>query len=186
MENIKIPLGYEIDTEIEESTDIDSINVPSIFYLEEATRNNNIIILEMEKQIFKVGDKVYDFEFGRGVVVEIAICGFYPVKVKFESNANALYFTRDGKYEYFYEAPRLSFTQYNLIDGGFSQERPIDYEEYIGKWGRFFDKNEVHIAIDKLVDYHGSSADAPFESRFAHYSNFEPLTEEQLKVLNLE
>ena len=52
METIKILLGYEIDitkstedTEIEESTDIDSINAPSIFYLEEASRNNNIIIL---------------------------------------------------------------------------------------------------------------------------------------------
>ena len=46
METIKIPLGYyEIDTEIEESTDIDSINAPSIFYLEEVACNNNIIIL---------------------------------------------------------------------------------------------------------------------------------------------
>ena len=37
------------DTEIEEFTDIDSINVPSIFYLEEAARNNNIIILKKWK-----------------------------------------------------------------------------------------------------------------------------------------
>ena len=46
MENIKMPLGYEIDkTKSTEDTDIDSINAPSIFYLEEAARNNNIIIL---------------------------------------------------------------------------------------------------------------------------------------------
>lgn len=139
----------------------------------------------MEKQIFKVGDKVFDYSFGWGVVTEIATCGFHSVKVKFESTANTLYFTRDGRYEPSDGTPRLSFTEYDLVNGGFTQERPKDYNDYIGKWGKFWDGNETHIAIDKLVDYDGNSVNSPFESRFTHYENFEPLTEEQIKVLGL-
>ena len=138
------------------------------------------------KTIFKVGDRVFDFNFKWGTVISFEELSVYTVEVKFDNYIDKMTYTSDGKFIYKDSLPRLSFTEYNLIDGGFSQERPVDYEEYIGKWGRFFDKNKVHIAIDKLVDYQGSSAEAPFESRFAHYSNFEPLTEEQLKVLNLE
>ena len=136
--------------------------------------------------IFKVGDKVFDFIFGWGEVVDILRGGFYTIKVDFKVSMKTIYFTRDGKFEHSDQIPRLSFTEYNLINGGFSQEKPVNYKEYIGKWGKFFDKNETNIAIDKLVDYHDSSVNAPFESRFAHYSNFEPLTEEQIKILNLK
>lgn len=109
---------------------------------------------------------------------------YFPVNVLFDNDKsqNLKFYSSEFDEEKYTNL--LSFTEYTLQ--GFSQERPINYEVYIGKWGRFFDKNEIHIAIDKLVDYHGSSADAPFESRFAHYSNFEPLTEEQIKILNLE
>ena len=33
----------------------------------------------------------------------------------------------------------LSFAEYGF-DDRFSQERPINYEEYVGKWGVFWDK----------------------------------------------
>ena len=135
---------------------------------------------------FKVGDRVYDIRFGWGTVKHIQedVSSYFPVNVLFDNDKsqNLKFYSSEFDEEKYTNL--LSFTEYTLQ--GFSQERPINYEVYIGKWGRFFDKNEIHIAIDKLVDYHGSSADAPFESRFAHYSNFEPLTEEQLKVLNLE
>ena len=138
------------------------------------------------KTIFKVGDRVFDHRFGWGEVTYIYtikkvkdVYNSFDCEVKFDKykDKKPFIYTTHGA------LTALSFTEYTLQ--GFSQERPINYEVYIGKWGRFFDKNEVHIAIDKLVDYHGSSADAPFESRFAHYSNFEPLTEEQLKALGL-
>ena len=135
---------------------------------------------------FKVGDRVYDIRFGWGTVKHIQedVSSYFPVNVLFDNDKsqNLKFYSSEFDEEKYTNL--LSFTEYTLQ--GFSQERPINYEDYIGKWGRFFDKNEIHIAIDKLVDYHGSSADAPFESRFAHYSNFEPLTEEQIKILNLE
>lgn len=135
---------------------------------------------------FKVGDRVFDIRFGWGTVKHIQedVSSYFPVNVLFDNDKsqNLKFYSSEFDEEKYTNL--LSFTEYTLQ--GFSQERPINYEVYIGKWGRFFDKNEIHIAIDKLVDYHGSSADAPFESRFAHYSNFEPLTEEQIKILNLE
>lgn len=138
------------------------------------------------KTIFEVGDRVYDIRFGWGTVKHIQedVSSYFPVNVLFDNDKsqNLKFYSSEFDEEKYTNL--LSFTEYTLQ--GFSQERPINYEDYIGKWGRFFDKNEIHIAIDKLVDYHGSSADAPFESRFAHYSNFEPLTEEQIKILNLE
>ena len=140
----------------------------------------------MEKQIFKVGDKVYDYSFGWGVVIEIAICGFHSVKVKFESNANALYFTRDGRYEPSDGTPRLSFTEYTLQ--GFSQERPINYEEYVGKWGKFTDiSNNNDFVIGRLSSFKVSNDETHFATENGDaYNTFEPLTEEQIKVLNLK
>ena len=136
--------------------------------------------------IFKVGDRVYDIRFGWGTVKHIQedVSSYFPVNVLFDNDKSQNFKFYSSEFDEEKYTNLLSFTEYTLQ--GFSQERPINYEDYIGKWGRFFDKNEIHIAIDKLVDYHGSSADAPFESRFAHYSNFEPLTEEQIKILKLE
>ena len=132
---------------------------------------------------FKVGDRVYDI-WGTVKHIQEDVSSYFPVNVLFDNDKsqNLKFYSSEFDEEKYTNL--LSFTEYTLQ--GFSQERPINYEVYIGKWGRFFDKNEIHIAIDKLVDYRGSSADAPFESRFAHYSNFEPLTEEQIKILNLE
>ena len=138
----------------------------------------------MKKQTFEKGDRVFDYLKGWGEIVHLYSDNWEDVDdnytvcvVKFDSSEELEHFTK------YLATKTLSFTEYTLQ--GFTKEKPVNYEEYVGKWGRFFDKNEIHIAIDKLVDYHGSSADAPFESRFAHYSNFEPLTEEQLKVLGL-
>ena len=138
----------------------------------------------MKKQTFEKGDRVFDYLKGWGEIIHTYSDNWEEVDdnytvcvVKFDSSKEIVHFTK------YLATKMLSFTEYTLQ--GFTKEKPVNYEEYVGKWGRFFDKNEIHIAIDKLVDYHGSSADAPFESRFAHYSNFEPLTEEQLKVLGL-
>ena len=78
----------------------------------------------------------------------------------------------------------LSFTEYTLQ--GFTQEKPVNYEEYIGKWGRFWDSNKDILAIGKLLAYDNTENEGyPFENELGYYANFEPLTEEQIKVLGL-
>lgn len=177
------------DTEIEESTDIDSINAPSIFYLEEAARNNNIIILEMEKQIFKVGDRVYDFYYGWGTITakrEDFENTDYIWVVTFE-NGYIEDYTIEGKYEITDKFRSLSFTEYDFVKGGFSQERQINYHDYIGKWGKFWNGSSK-VVIDTLAEIKdGKYGRVVFNPRVTsiYCDNFEPLTEEQLKVLGL-
>ena len=139
----------------------------------------------MKKQIFRTGDRVYDIRFGWGTVVDDNRCLLYPIGVQFDrdDSKQIIVYTNNGISNVSEESSLLSFTEYKLQ--GFTQKKPVNYKKYIGKWGRFFDENETHISIDKLVDYHGSSAEAPFESRFSYYSNFEPLTKEQVEILKI-
>lgn len=79
----------------------------------------------MEKQIFKVGDKVFDYAYGWGEVTEIrGDDNVFPLRVKFGELIER--YTFDGR---FYEdSPlTLSFTEYTL--NGFSQERPVELPE---------------------------------------------------------
>lgn len=131
--------------------------------------------------IFKVGDRVFDFLHGWGEVKEIQKDGTHVIKVDFDNYSSN--YTRDGKDYHTDLSPILSFTEYNLIDGGFSQERPIDYGEYIGKWGKFWNDKKEYI-VSKLGRY--SSEGFRTTTSIALYKFFEPLTEEQIKILNLE
>lgn len=80
----------------------------------------------MEKQIFKVGDRVYSIN-GWGTVIETQYnTSKYPVNVKFDSGETDQY-TCDGKFYDCEVFPTLSFTEYTLQ--GFSQERPIELPE---------------------------------------------------------
>ncbi len=139
----------------------------------------------MEK-IFKVGDRVYDIEFGWGEVIDDNRCLLYPIGVQFDKgdSKEIIVYTNNGISDVNKKFSLLSFTEYKLQ--GFTLRRPLNYEDYIGKWGKFFNEDETDIAIDVLTDYYGSSVKAPFESRFTTYDIFEPLTEEQIKILNLE
>lgn len=78
----------------------------------------------MEKQIFKKGDKVFDYAYGWGEVTEIRPINKYPISVGFGELIER--YTFDGR---FYEdSPQtLSFTEYTL--NGFSQERPVELPE---------------------------------------------------------
>jgi len=140
----------------------------------------------MEKKIFKKGDRVFDIRFGWGKVVDDNKCSLYPIGVKFDKNKSKeiVVYTNNGISDINKKFSLLSFTEYKLQ--GFTLRRPLNYEDYIGKWGKFFNEDETDIAIDILVDYYGSSVKAPFESRFNDYDNFEPLTEEQIEILNLK
>lgn len=84
----------------------------------------------LEESIYRVGDTVYHHTFGKGTVTEIDIPEntSYPIKVHFPKVVpkvtNNQYFRICGS-ENSLNLPTLSFTEYNLVDGGFSQERPI-------------------------------------------------------------
>ena len=138
----------------------------------------------MDEQIFKVGDRVFDIMYGWGVVEELHQDEerSYPLIVRFPG-FDTLYYTRDGKSNTSDSHPILSFTEYGF-DNRFSQERPINYEEYIGKWGKFWDDRIKEYIISRLE----RATPEGFKSNTSImiYNNFEPLTEEQIKMLNLE
>ena len=79
------------------------------------------------KEIFKVGDTVYQWQYGKGKVTRTYDDGGFPIVVKFASGFITT-FTEDGRYSTGQE-PCLSLTPYDLVNGGFSQERtPPDIE----------------------------------------------------------
>lgn len=142
----------------------------------------------MNKQIFRKGDKVFDVIYGWGKVTEV-YCHQdrnYPVSVEFENSI--IKYTHDGKWNTADSYSRLSFTEYGF-DDRFSQERPINYENYMRKWGKFWNGASDNIFIDVLDDLcedcDGNVKFVPYEIN-SHYDHFEPLTDEQLKVLGLE
>lgn len=137
----------------------------------------------MDKQIFKIGDRVFDIMYGWGVVEELHQDEerSYPLIVRFPG-FDTLYYTRDGKSNTSDSHPILSFTEYGF-DNRFSQERPINYNDYIGKWGKFWDDCSKEYTISKLEKVKLNKFKS--NTSIALYDNFEPLTEEQIKILNL-
>lgn len=139
----------------------------------------------MEKLIFKKRDRVFDIRFGWGTVKEVLDTSYhnYPIIVFFDNIGNVITYASDGSFGA--GMPQmLSFTEYTLQ--GFSQERPINYNDYIGKWGKFWNEDfEDYYVISKLKEY--KSGDTyKFKILGGVYNTFEPLTEEQIKVLNLK
>ena len=135
--------------------------------------------------IFKVGDRVFDIKHGWGTValrLKESEDPYYRWRVDFTYHRES--YTDEGKSKISDAYRSLSFTEYDLINGGFSQKRPVNYEEYIGKWGKFWDDNKERFIIGKLL-YYSKDGDDPFESEFNWFKNFEPLTKEQIKVLGL-
>lgn len=129
----------------------------------------------MEKQIFKEGDRVFVKYLGWGTI----ICKASKVKhrIRFDNDKPNL--------ERNIRNNLISFTEYILQ--GFSQERPINYEDYIGKWGKFFDnEGDEDIVISRLTEFFKSEGVRYLTSYKAIYRFFEPLTEEQIKILGLE
>ena len=141
----------------------------------------------MIKEIFRVGDRVFDVMYGWGKVISIlerSTCEASWVYVEFQVKNVLRSYTCDGRLDSNDPYPRLSFTEYTLE--GFSQERPVDYTEYEGKWGVFWDNNPQHFRVmGKLVGYIPNSK-KPFKGIRHKFRYFEPLTDEQLKALRLK
>lgn len=135
----------------------------------------------MKKQIFKKDDKVFDIKFGWGVVKEIDNSLLFSVLIEFGDNKMG--YTSEGKISLTSIEPTLSFTEYR-IDKGFSQERVINYKDYLGKWGKFWNNHNKDYIISKLdrVESNGFKSN----TSTVIYDNFQPLTEEQIKILELE
>jgi len=135
--------------------------------------------------LFKVGDRVFDYLKGWGEIVHLysdnweEVDDIYTVcVVRFESSEELEHFTK------YLATKMLSFTEYTLQ--GFTQEKPVNYEEYVGKRGKFWDSDKDVLLICKLLAYDNTEYEGyPFENEFGYYANFEPLTEEQIKVLGL-
>ena len=137
----------------------------------------------MSNQIFKKEDRVFDINYGWGIIQAIDNFGFLPIDVYFENNYYVSY-TKEGKKYNSSISPTLSFTEYG-VDYRFCQERPIDYTGYIGKWGRFWlTDNPKEYTISKLerIKLTGFVS----KTSIVIYDHFEPFTDEQIKILNLE
>ena len=92
----------------------------------------------MKQTIFEVGDRVFDYRFGWGEVVNISELDKYPIFIRFR--LHSIWYTKDGRLDEY--APKtLSFTEYTLE--GFSQERPKELPE----------KGQVVWAKDNHWDY---------------------------------
>lgn len=138
----------------------------------------------MKEQIFKLEDKVFDIRYGWGKVTICADTILYPIGVQFDEDDSqeVILYTEDGKGHLGDNKPLLSFTEYTL--NGFSQKRFFDYKNCIGKWGKFWDDRIKEYIISRLerITPDGFKSN----TSIMIYNNFEPLTEEQIKMLNLE
>ncbi|MGQ3644810.1 hypothetical protein [Ornithobacterium rhinotracheale] len=79
--------------------------------------------MSKQKSIFKVGDKVFDAQIGWGKVIKIRPECNFPVIVSFKGSIRSMY-TAEGKGASLDKIPSLSFTEYDFVNGGFSQKRP--------------------------------------------------------------
>lgn len=137
------------------------------------------------KQIFKKGDRVYHHKYGWGTfnyyakyAREKTIITFTECKVVFDNTPEE---SKDYGFSIVYES-ELSFTEYSLQ--GFSQERPINYEDYIGCWGRFWD--DGMSKVEGVLSYVDTNAAYPYSRKGgAEYGNFEPYPQEVLIALEL-
>lgn len=137
----------------------------------------------MKIEIFKKGDKVFHHQYGWGVVGYGAGNSSFPLLISFEGHSD--YFTADGKEDKSDKLPTLSFTEYDFVKGGFSQERPLPEIEkdtliYIkcsrnSTWDmRYFShfnkKGGVHCFKNQL-----KSTETNDTTWWAHYSIENPL-----------
>lgn len=136
----------------------------------------------MNKQNFKLGDRVFDIRYGWGEVKSVSKNGEPTVFFKNIERGITYFYTANGKSFAKDKHPILSFTEYTLE--GFSQERPINYKDCIGKWGKFWNDNPKYFTIGILKGYEQDSH-KPFQSVSLDFQNFQPLTDEQIKTLNL-
>lgn len=99
--------------------------------------------------IYQVGDTVYHYAYGCGKVCSTFSPEeeVYSISVQFDDGT--FVFTLDGMFHHQDKEPSLSFTPYDLKNGGFSQERPKP-EPKIGDVGYFWDHDSSLCSYSKI------------------------------------
>ena len=97
-------------------------------------------------------------------------------------------YREDGSY-YYKEGldtkPVLATEEYTLK--GFTQKEQIDYNQLVGKWGKFWDRDSDKDFLVSILHCFNHYDQYEFVTKDDKcYEFFEPLTEEQIKILNLE
>jgi len=135
------------------------------------------------KEIFKVGDTVYHWQYGKGEVVNIYKNNNYPVRVHFDGVKDS--FTKDGR-RLVDLLPTISFTPYDLVNGGFSQERPlpdieVDTLVYVrcmgGDWRMRYFSHFGEGGKMYCFDWQQKSTETRYESCWEEWSLTNPLEE---------
>jgi hypothetical protein len=97
----------------------------------------------MNKEIFKVGDRVFHIEYGWGEIIEEINC-YDNLKIAFDKKVES--------WDWF-DKSYISFTEYTLQ--GFSQERPIELPE-VGELCLVRDYNDDTWLAREFAEYrHG-------------------------------
>lgn len=100
------------------------------------------------------------------------------------------YFKRNKKYfeDVLMEELTVNPIQRNNITNFEMIGAYTDYSKYIGKLGRFWNRKEFPVIIDLLKRYHtNEGGKITFEPSYddGYFDSFKPLTEEEIKILNL-
>lgn len=135
---------------------------------------------------FKINQKVFDYSYGWGKIIII-----------YKENKLTVLYSGDLKVEYTKKGfrylnntniisslPTLATEEYTL--NGFTQEYKEDYVQYIGKWGKFWDEDFDKDFVISILYYYNDENEYKFITNDDKcYEFFEPLTEEQIRVLGL-
>lgn len=122
------------------------------------------------KTVFETGDRVYDFTkgLGWGTIKQIIPNSNidYPIMVLFD-NGELVSYTLDGKIYENDPHPTLSFTEYDLVKGGFSQERP----EILPERGDIVWVRDVQDGIWRIVHFVQKLTAGPYYFECSDYAN---------------
>jgi len=127
---------------------------------------------DMKKEIFKVGDRVYDIVWGWGVVT--ADMGINNIEVKFDTNIYQT-FKKDGRCAES-SKPTLSFTEYTLQ--GFTQERPVELPK-AGELCVARDEEGDEWELCYFISYKSDAVRYKFETSFGCYNQIK-----RIKILD--
>lgn len=131
--------------------------------------------------IFKKGDRVFCALYGWGAVSQVDKGDTYTNKVDFDNGERDSY-TVDGR-RLEEVTKTLSFTEYTL--DGFSQERPINYDEWVGRWCWFWDGVEGNGYVSKYKQYFNDMTYKHQSEHGERHSEVKLLSETVIKELGL-
>jgi len=133
---------------------------------------------------FKVGDKVRCAMFGVGEVLSIDSHESTPVVVKIEREGVKRRYTLSGIWYSEYKYPVLFHLDEYPAEMAALQESPMIQEPEPGQWCLFWDgPTIISKALSKFKEMYGCFY---VSNAGSHWNYCQPLTDEQVKSLNLE